>query len=228
MKVESDESLQFEVMSSPELLEYISFKAEFPREAELAFVEFCRRFERDLLEKAEVYCSRFGYNEVIALDVAHCTFARIWKYPTFDTKKAKSKDSDKAILLWLYPTMYTQILKYEHSDTCSEPEEEDLGIVTDVDGLIEKMYDGDDPDDIRSLRSKLKVLESAFVGLTEKHKIVYLTYKAYEREGKNIPRSVSKKLQSTLNIAASTIRIYKKEALGQLENYINQSNGSKR
>lgn len=228
MKVESNESLQFDIMSSPELLEYISFKAEFPREAELAFVEFCRRFEKDLLKKAEVYCSRYGYNEVIALDVAHCAFARVWKYPTFDLKKAKSKDPDKAILLWMYPTMYTQILKYEHSNTCAEPDEEDLDIITDIDGLMEKMYDGDDPQNKRTLKSQLQILESAFSGLTEKHKTIFLTYKAYEREGKNIPRSVSKKLQSTLNIVPSTIRIYKKEALEHLDNYIKQSNERKK
>src|SRR6478735_7794123 len=196
METQLNDKIDFEKICSSELLDYISFKSEYPKEAEYAFIEFCRRFEKDLLRKAEVYCSKFGYNEVIAFDVANCTFARVWKYPTFDLKKAKSKNVEKGILLWLYPTMYTQILKFQHAATCAEPtEEEDLGIISDLDGLVDKMSDSDDMDNKKTLKKKLQVLEGAFMGLSGKHKIIYLTYKAYERTGKNIPRTVSKKLQ---------------------------------
>jgi DNA-directed RNA polymerase specialized sigma24 family protein len=227
MKVASDENIQFTTMPAPDLVEYISFKSEFPKEAELAFSELCRRFEKDLLRKAEVYCARFGYNEVIALDVAHCAFARVWKYPKFDIAKAKGKDLDKAVLLWMYPILYTQILKYQHAETCAEPEEEDLGIALDIDGFIDISSAGDPHFDKKTVKAQLQILESAFAGLTAKHKTVYLTYKAYEREGKNIPRSVSKKLQETLDIVPSTIRRYKKEALEQLQSYIKQINERK-
>jgi len=228
METQLNNKIDFEKICSSELLDYISFKSEYPKEAEHAFIEFCRRFEKDLLRKAEVYCQKFGYNEVIAFDVANCTFARVWKYPTFDLKKAKSKNVDKGILLWLYPTMYTQILKFEHATTCAEPtEEEDLGIVTDLDGLVNKITDSDDIDDKKTLKKKLQVLEGAFMGLSEKHKIIYLTYKAYERTGKNIPRAISKKLQDTLDLVPITIRIYKRDANLHVENYIKQNNARK-
>lgn len=228
MKTEQKNQIDFEKICSTDLLDYISFKSEFPDEAELAFIEFCRRFEKDVLRKAEVYCAKFGYNEVIALDVANCTFARVWKYSTFNLEKTKSKNIEKAILLWIYPIMYTQILKFENSSTCApQNEEEDLDIVTNLDELVNKMSDGDEIDDKKRLKNKLSVLNGAFEGLSEKHKIIYLTYKAYERIGKNIPRAVSKKLQETLELVPTTIRIYKRDANQHITNYLKQSNERK-
>jgi len=228
METTLNDTIDFEKICSSELLDYISFKSEYPKEAELAFAEFCRRFEQDVLQKAEVYCSKFGYNEIIALDVAYCTFARVWKYPTFDMKKLKSKTIDRGILLWLYPIMYTQILKFEHASTCADPnEEEALEIITNLDGLAEKLCDSDDIEDKKILRKKLQIMDGAFLGLTEKHKIIYLTYKAYERVGKTIPRAISKKLQETLELVPVTIRIYKRDANLHVENYLKESHARK-
>ena len=58
------EIIDFESMSGSDLIEFISWKDEYPREAEQAFVTFCDRYEKDLIQKAEIYCSKFGYNEV--------------------------------------------------------------------------------------------------------------------------------------------------------------------
>lgn len=228
METKPNETIDFEKICSSELLDYISFKDEYPKEAELAFREFCRRFEKDVLKKAEVYCSKFNYNEIIAFDVANCAFARVWKYPTFDLKKSKSKDIDKGILLWLYPIMYTQILKFEYAPTCEEAsEEESLDIITNVDELVEKMSEEYGIEAKNGLKKKLKFLDDAFLALTQKHKIVYLTYKAYERSGKNIPRTISKKLQDTLDLVPVTIRIYKRDANNHIEKYIKENNERK-
>lgn len=228
METKPNDTIDFKEISSSELLEYISFKSEYPKEAELAFAEFCRRFEKDLLQKAEIYCLRFGYNEIIALDAATCAFARIWKYPTFDATKSKHKSIDRAILLWMYPIMYTQILKFEHAATCADPnEEEALEIITNLDSLVDKISDSDRIEDKKSLKKNLQILESAFIGLTDKHKVIYLTYKAYERVGKNIPRSVSKKLQETLELVPVTIRIYKRDANKHVDNYLKENNARK-
>ena len=84
MNTDTNQDIDFEKMPSVELLEYISFKEEFPTEAQLAFVQFCYRFDKDLKRKSEIYCNKYGYSEVVALEIANCTFARVWKYPTFD------------------------------------------------------------------------------------------------------------------------------------------------
>ena len=226
METELNDKIDFDKICSSELLDYISFKSEYPEEAEHAFIEFCRRFEKNVIQKAEIYSSKFGYSEVVALEIAHCTFARVWKYPSFTLKKAKSKDVNKAILLWLYPIMYTQLVKYGEQNTCADPTiDEDLSIITDLDELVNKTSDSDNVEHKKKLKVKLGILDSAFIGLSEKHKIIYLTYKAYEVPGKNIPRSISKKLQDTLELTQGTIRLYKRDANLHVENYITQRNG---
>ncbi|MEQ3662538.1 MAG: RNA polymerase subunit sigma [Flavobacterium sp.] len=226
METELNNKIYFDKICSIELLEYISYKSEYPEEAEFAFIEFCRRFEKNVIQKAEIYSSKFGYSEVVALEIANCTFGRVWKYPSFTLKKAKSKDIEKAILLWLYPIMYTQLVKYGEQNTCAEPSiDEDLSIITDLDELVNKMSDSDDIKHKKDLKIKLEMLDSAFIGLSEKQKIIYLTYKAYEVPGKNIPRSISKKLQETLELTQGSIRLYKREANLHVENYIAQRNG---
>ena len=95
--------IDFENMAGSELLEYISFKDEFPNEAEMAFYVFQARYQRDILQKSEVLCSKFEYNEVIAFLAATCTFDKVWKNAhTFSMEKANTKNVDKAILLWMY------------------------------------------------------------------------------------------------------------------------------
>jgi hypothetical protein len=219
------EIIDFESMSGSDLIEFISWKDEYPREAEQAFVTFCDRYEKDLIQKAEIYCSKFGYNEVDALLVANCTFARVWKYPTFDIKKSKAKCIDNAIILWMTRIMYTQIILLGKKNTCAEPiQEEDLSIIYDVDELIQFRI-GDDLEKKKELKAKLDVINSAMSALPEKHRIIYLTYKAYEESGKNIPRSVSKKLQEQLDLTQNSIRVYKMEANQHISNYLAQING---
>jgi hypothetical protein len=228
MKQENNEvKIDVESMPGSELLELISWKDEYPREAEQAFINFCARYENDLLQKAEIYCSKFGYGEVDALLVANCTFARVWKYPTFDTKKAKSKNIDSAILMWMYPILYTQIILLGKKNTCVEPsQEEDLSVICSVEELIDARV-GDEIEKKKELMAMLEFINNALLALSEKHKIIYLTYKAYEEYGKNIPRSVSKKLQEQLDLTQNSIRVYKMEANQHIERYLEQINGSK-
>ncbi len=219
--------MDFESMPGSELIEFISWKDEYPREAEQAFTVFCGRYEKDLLQKAEIYCSKFGYSEVDALLVANCAFARVWKYPSFDEKKAKSKNIDTAILMWLYPILYTQIVLLGKKNTCAEPsQEEDLSIISNVDELINVSV-GNDLEKKKELKVRLEVIENALSGLSEKHRIIYLTYKAYEEVGKNIPRTVSKKLQEQLELTQNTIRVYKMDANQHVSDYLARINGNR-
>lgn len=218
-----EKSIDPKTLAGDELMDLISMKGEFPREAELAFAEFCFRYERDILQKSEIYCSKWGYSEVEALQISQCTFARVWKYPTFSIEKAKSKNVDKAILLWMYPILYTQLLLTIRKNTCIEPtEEEDLSLVTNIEELIATMIDIEDHEHIQDLSYQLEILNSAMAGLSEKHKIVYLTYKAYRQKGKNMPRSVSKKLRDQLELTQNTIGVYKMQADQHINKYLSQ------
>ncbi|MBF6653871.1 RNA polymerase subunit sigma [Flavobacterium columnare] len=227
MKIEIKQvDIDFDVLTSEELIEYISFKNEFPSEAENAFIIFCNRFQQDVIKTAEIYSNKYGHSEVTALDIANCTFAKVWKYHSFDKSKSKIKDIDKAIKIWLHAIVFNELMKYGVKDTCSEPEEDDLSIVESLDDLVSFTV-GEDSEKRKDLKIRLQIIERAMLGLSEKHKIIYLTYKAYENNGKNIPRIVGKKLREKLNLVQSSIQVYKKEATDHINNYLNSLNGNR-
>ena len=225
MKTKANQDIDFENMPSLELLEYISFKDEFPFEAERAFIQFCYRFEKDIKRKSEIYCNKYGYSEVVALEIANCTFSRVWKYPTFEKEKSKSKDLDKGILLWMYPILYTQIVKYGEQNTCVEPdEEEDLCLVHNADELIER-FDTPDVEAKREITAKLKTMERALTQLSEKHRIIYFTYRAYQKVGKKVPRTITKLLREKLSLTQKSVNTYYGDAHRHVTNYLNILNG---
>lgn len=226
---EKETQIDFTDTSSIELLEYISWKDDFPIESKRAFVEFCSRFEKIVIKKASVYGSKYGYNEVIALDLAHCTFNRVWKYASsFDRDKSQSKTDYGSIVKWLIRILYTQLVKLKDSNTCMDiNEDESLETIKSIGNLAELMSSGD-IERKKELILRLEILEKAFLGLSKKHKVIYLTYKAYEKSGKNIPRSVTKKLREELNLKQPSIRVYKNEAYEHVRVFLKQLNeGSK-
>lgn len=225
MNRDAKQDIDFEKMPSVELLEYISFKDGFPAEAQNAFIQFCFRFEKELKRKSEVYCNKYGYSEVVALEIANCTFARVWKYASFKKEKAKSKDMDKAILLWMYPILYTQIIKYGKENTCAEPtEEEDLSLINDAEELVEKM-NVIDVEAKREVVAKLKTIERALTQLTEKHRIIYFTYRAYQKQGKKVPRTITALLREKLSLTQKSVNTYYGDADRHVNNYLNIING---
>lgn len=225
MNTTTQEDIDFGKMPSVELLEYVSYKNEFPAEAQRAFVQFCYRFEKDLKRKSEIYCNKYGYSEVVALEITNCTFSRVWKYPTFKKEKSKSKNLDKGILIWMSSILYTQIIKYGKQNTCAEPtEEEDLSIIMDADELLER-FDAPDIEAKRVVSAKLKTIEKALTQLSYKHRIIYFTYRAYQKEGKKLPRSITKLLREKLGLTQKSVNTYYGDADSHVTNYLNIMNG---
>lgn len=225
MNTNTKHDIEFAKTPSIELLEYISFKDEFPAEAQKAFVEFCYRFEKGLKRKSEIYCNKYGYSEVVALEIANCTFSRVWKYPTFKKEKSKSKNLDKGILIWMCRILYTQLIKYGELNTCAEPTaEEDLSLVNDADELLER-FDAPDIEAKREVRAKLQTIEMALTQLSEKHRIIYFTYRAYQKEGKKTPRTITKLLREKLGLTQKSVNTYYGDAHRHVTNYLNIMNG---
>lgn len=221
MNSELKDEIDFREICSSELFEYISWKVDFPETAEKALNVLIFRFQKDLLQKSEILCSKYNYNEAIAFEIAVCTFARVFKYPSFDIKKAKGKTIESSIQLWLYRIFYTQLIKYGKDKHCSEPsEEEDLTVVDNYDEFIEKW----DIENKKEIKLKFEFINSALLNLSNKHKIIYFTYKAYEKSGKNLPQSILKQLRDTLELTQGSIRRYKSDANEAVNNYINQRN----
>jgi len=190
----------------------------------LAFSVLCLRYDQAVLKAAEIYCKKWNLSLTVALDIVDCTFARVWKYPSYQHKKSKTDNIDNGIKRWLSKISFTQLVNYTNKGTCYEPEKEtDLSLIYSLDDYVERSTV--DTLNKKELKEHLRVLEGVINGLGEKHRIIYLTYKLYTLEGNNIPRQVSKKLQEELDLVPGSIRKYKEQANKQIENFLNQHNG---
>ena len=208
---------------SESLLEYIGWKEEYSEEAKQAFSEFCFRFDSEIIRRAEIACDKWDYNEVVALEIAKCTLSRVWKYPTYNHAKSNVSDIDSGIRIWLGKIVFTQLANYHNSGSCYQPDEDtDLTLVYTVEELANGLAEGESA---HELLEKISFMDEALKELSSKHKIIYLTYHLYEsmREGKNIPRSITKKLRDELELTQGSIRKYKEEAKKEVANYLKQN-----
>jgi len=99
---------------------------------------------------------------------------------------------------------------YSRKGVCAHiTKEEDLSVIENASDFID--YHISDYDPLRKLEL-VQALENKLSILDEKHRIIYLTYKAYHICGKKLPRKVLGKLRKRLGITLVTVRVYKKEA----------------
>ena len=198
------------------LISIMADKSRSKMEIDAAFQTFCAKYELRLNRLVEVQCAKLGYSAEIAFKAVECAFARVRRYPTFDKMKTKIKNIDNAIVVWLNKIAYTQVLKYNNGKECAEVNaDEDLAVINDATGFYEvvsqRQYMADEEKE-----KKIQWLNAKLAGMEEKHRIVLLTYLAYESQGKKLPRALTLKLRTQLNLEQSTIRVYKKEALEAL------------
>ena len=201
------------------LINIMADKTRSVAEIDAAFQMFCAKYELRLNRLVEVQCVKLGYSAEIAFKAVECAFARVKRYPTFDKMKTKIKNIDDAIVIWLNRIAYTQVLKFKNGNECAEVNaDEDLAVVNDAIGFYEvvsqRQYMSDEEKE-----EKIQRLNATLAGMEEKHRIVLLTYLAYESQGKKLPRSLTLKLRTQLNLEQSSIRVYKKEALEALNIY---------
>lgn len=210
---------------SLDLFEYISWKKDYAEEAKKSFIELTIRFDQDVKRMAEVACSKWGYDDSVALEISNCVFQRVWKYPSYNHHKSKSDDINKGIKLWLHKIVYTQLANYDNKGYCHEPDKEtNLTVVNSVEEYVNES--GIPDEKRRDIIKRLNVVDEALSQLTYKHKIIYLTYKLYCPLGNEyIPRAVSKKLQEELALVPASIRKYKEEANKVVNEYLSRING---
>lgn len=198
------------------LIDIMADKTRSAEEIDAAFQTFCAKYELRLNRLVEIQCAKLGYSAEIAFKAVECTFARVKRYPTFNKMKTKVKNMDNAIIVWLNKIAYTQVLKFKNGNECAEvSEDEDLSVVNDAtsfyDVVSQRQYMSDEEKE-----KKIQRLNMILANMEEKHRIVLLTYLAYESQGKKLPRALTLKLRTQLNLEQSTIRVYKKEALEAL------------
>ena len=205
------------------LLEYIKWKEdpEYLENSKQAFRIFTFRYQLDLHKKLIRICINWGYDEQVASEIAYRTFDKVWKYPKFDISKANQTDINKAVLYYLYKIASHLLADYKRTQNEKPtPFNGDEEIIRDFPD-VEKMSIGKERKAV--LQERFEHIQNALGRLTPKHKIIYLTYKQYEEETKDgftLPRSLLKDLRTELDLTQNSIRVYKKEAIKEVDNYL--------
>lgn len=206
-----------------DLVEYIQLKddPEIADTAKDAFRAIMHLYQKALMEKLIPICENWGYDRQIALEIGHQTFEQLWKYPGYDKKKAKQKDPKMAMLFYLFRIARRKLADYKKNDEgTGNPftgDEEIVWEFPDI-GSIETT-----PERKAILVDRYELIKKALSRLTNKHKIIYLTYKQYEEElnsGYKLPRELLKSLREELDLTQNSVRVYKNEAFKAVDDYL--------
>lgn len=182
--------------------------------SEAAFVNITFRFRKDVLQKCTIICGKVGLTETDAEELANRVFARYYKYPNgYGKKQSRCKTEEAAFKVYLYGIATNELYDMVHPDESPYDGTEEVVI-----SLInpEKEYL---PEKLAQLQQAEAAIDKALANLTPKHKIIYLTYRYHEREGRYLPTRLRKKLVDALGgISVNTIRVYKKQAIEAMTN----------
>src|SRR6185312_2790926 len=63
----------------------------------------------------------------------------------------------------------------------------------------------------KEVTARYELIKKALDRLGPKHKIIYLTYQRYQEKGFKLPRHLTEKLRTELELTQATIQFYKKE-----------------
>lgn len=179
--------------------------------ARKAFYLFVSYFEIKIKKRVEILALKYGYNENVAFEAIRCTFNKVWLYPTFDMGKSSCTNEENAIIIWLVKIAFSQMCQFTRTGECARiSEEEDLSVIENTEDFVDSFQvAGLDPLEKMQL---IEIMEKKLSLLDEKHRIIYLTYKAYQRSGKKLPRKLLEMLRKRLGLSQSAIRVYKKQA----------------
>ena len=179
--------------------------------ARKAFDLFVSYFEIKIKKRVEILALKYGYNENVAFEAIRCAFNKVWLYPTFDMGKSSCTNEENAIIIWLVKIAFSQMCQFTRTGECARiSEEEDLSVIENTEDFVDSFQvAGLDPLEKMQL---IEIMEKKLSLLDEKHRIIYLTYKAYQKSGKKLPRKLLEKLRKRLGLSQNAIRVYKKQA----------------
>lgn len=201
-----------------DLLEMIKWKdqaAEYTEAAEAAFHVFCFRFRDDIVAKCEIICKNRGLDKQVAAIVAQRTFERFWKYPKYDHTKSNAPTVDEGVRFYLYGFAENETSNWQTPRISPYNGEEEIKYEF-------PEYDLNNfPSEKRAeLKKRFEIVRKALDRLSEKHKIIYLTYESYKIPGHNLPGHLLQKLRNELDLTQNTVRYYYNEAKSKINEYL--------
>jgi len=218
---------EFEAETTTDLIEYMRMTdANDLSAADDAFVAFILRFREFVQKLCRTLAANYRYDSAVGDAVAEETFRKFRAAETFSISNCKSSNIEVCVKQYLSRTAKHAFIDMYRAANDGNPftgEEEPVYDLPKIDELdIE-------PERLAILKKKQEVLqEILYTRLSEKHRIIYLTYKQYEldrvRESEdgtprkyNLPRKLTKRLREELELVQSTIRKYYEEANNIIE-----------
>ena len=223
--MEESEKATYKEYNSEDLLVIISMIKDEPEEAKFAFYELVERHRIELLRYCTSMCnteSSSSKNKIIfdvgdAKDIVWNSFYQIKKYPeNFDLKKANTNNIEKAVEAYLKGIVRIEFKKKYFGIEKVEVEY-NYEIDNSTDGLLMPTRN--------VLQSMSKEVEQCLMSLTIKEREIFLAYAEFCPNDEYIPRPISKLLQEKLNVAESTLRVYKKRARNKIIERLEILNG---
>ncbi|PWV46217.1 sigma-70 family RNA polymerase sigma factor [Chitinophaga sp. S165] len=219
---------EFQAEPTADLVEYMMVSGPGDQvSADDAFRAFILRFRVFVQKLCRSVASNYGYDIDVGDQIAEETFRKFRTSKTFRTDKCSSPDLDACIKYYLAITASRTMVDFHRNETDDNPfdgSEELAYDLPDIDDIV------GDPERLATLRKQHEVVKLVLSRLSDKHKIIYLTYKQYEldlyrrertEDGKPrqyyLPRHLLKKLREQTGLAQTTIRKYKEEANVQIE-----------
>lgn len=203
--------------TTEDLIEYIKLKDDhaFGEAAEAAFHVFCFRFGDEVVKKCEIICKNNGLDKQVAAMVSQRTFHRFWKYPKYNHVKSKADDFDTGVKFYLFGIAQRELINWRNDQKSPYTGDEEIIYVipepnlenfpVEKRGILKKRYD---------------IVKKALDRLSEKHRIIYLTYEAYYVKGHNLPGHLLQRLREELDLTQGTVRFYRFQAEEKVKEYL--------
>ena len=203
------------------LIDFIRYKdhADYKELAEVSFIAFTFRFRKEVICKCRNTGRKWNYDNSTCDMIAEGVFERFWRYPLgFEKNNCGSLEIENCVIVYLLRIARNCFYDYlkELSGESSTPYNGTEEIVIELPSIEGLNVSDKRKEDLMDAHEKF---ERALAQLSPKHKIIYLTYKAHEKDGFKLPRTLLKKLREELEIGQNTIRVYKKEATDIIKQY---------
>jgi hypothetical protein len=209
----------FENEPTENLIEYIQWQndEEYFETSKLAFHAFCFRFNAEFRKVCIIIAEKMGYDADFGDELADLTFNKFWRKPFTFTPTLCNCELHKCVILYLSSIAQNLLIdknKELNSDNPYDGSEQIIHDLPDVRKIptLEKR---------RELKRVNGIIEQALARLTPKHKIVYLTYRAYEKDGFKLPRQLLKDLREELDLTQDSIRVYKNQSFETVNQFMN-------
>lgn len=172
-----------------------------------AFIYLTYRFRKEVLDKCEILCKKFGYGVSTAEMIADVTFESYGrKGASFDERKGNGEDYDESLLLYLLTIAQNEFTNYYRN----------------IQRKLESPYDGTEDiiynleliseDNLSKLSMKSRVEYEIVSELPPVKRAIYLTYGVHQREGFKMPRRLLERLRSEFgDIKQKTVNAYLKD-----------------